>query len=86
MLCIDQGDDFAKTQQIRLITVIYSRAIKVVAWVGLGDRVGLGDGLYKRLHATLQELADFRKRSDRSWNTLTTVLWYVAPKRLGLIL
>ncbi|KAL7919896.1 heterokaryon incompatibility domain-containing protein [Trichoderma austrokoningii] len=44
-LCINQGDNKEKTQQVRIMGEIYTRARRVLIWLGNGDDVQKGVGL-----------------------------------------
>ncbi|RYP20974.1 hypothetical protein DL765_002511 [Monosporascus sp. GIB2] len=76
-ICIDQGNEVEKAQQIELMRDIYSRAEEVVIWVDLQARMD------EELKARIGDLGDGRRL--KSWIRETAVDMALAPpKPLGI--
>lgn len=62
-LCINQNDNQERSQQVRNMRQIYSRAEEVFAWVGHGNRSHSLGNLGLRLSQIIQEITNAPKES-----------------------
>jgi hypothetical protein len=60
-ICIDQTSDLDKTQQIRMMPEIYSKAEQVVIWMGEGNKAT--DGAIMTLNLLAQPDSTLRKKA-----------------------